>query len=142
VARAQRDALQVQGRLGHVAVGHARVALAVDLDLQAGKFGDLPVYLAQATLRVLADLVGDGNVATLDRNLHHRLPSVEDVALRSLRSGVDGAKSLLDVQPPRDHRRGGGRRRLPAPLAARARQSGRAPGGRRPRVAPVLLCGV
>ena len=37
VVRAQRHALQVQRALRHLAVGHARVALLEDLDLQAGE---------------------------------------------------------------------------------------------------------
>ena len=82
VARAQGHALQVQRRLRHLGVGDPRVALSVELDLQASELRHLPVDLVQATLRVGADLVGDGNVATLDGDLHHRLPSLGDVALR------------------------------------------------------------
>src|SRR5438105_5734635 len=74
VACAQRHALQVQGHLGDVAVGNTGVALLVDLDLQACQRRHLAVDLARTTLRGLADLVGDGNVATLEVDLHHTPP--------------------------------------------------------------------
>ena len=59
VAGPQRHALQVQRPLGHVAVGHARVRLLEDLDLEPRELGDLASDLAQATLGVRPQLVGD-----------------------------------------------------------------------------------
>ena len=52
VLGAQGDTLQVQRRLGYVAVGDAGVALHGQLDLQAREVGDLPRYLRQTPFRV------------------------------------------------------------------------------------------
>ena len=54
VARAQRHPLQVERRLGDLAVGDRGVALLVDLDLQAGQLRDLLDHLAQAALQACA----------------------------------------------------------------------------------------
>src|SRR5829696_2149500 len=70
VLGAQRDALEVEGRLGHLVVGVGRVALLADLDLQHRELAHLLGDLVEAAGDVLAQLVGDGKVAPLDLDLH------------------------------------------------------------------------
>src|SRR5215211_2184196 len=70
VLRAQRDALEVERRLGHLVVGVGRVALLADLDLQHRQLAHLLGDLVEATGHVLAQLVGDRKVAPLDLDLH------------------------------------------------------------------------
>src|ERR1700691_5397210 len=78
VARSQRDALEVERRLGHIAIGDARVRLPEYLELQAGKLGDLAGNLLQPALQMLAHVVGDRDIAALDVYLHQGLPSLGD----------------------------------------------------------------
>src|SRR3954452_8383695 len=66
----QRDALEVQGRLGHLALGIGRVALLGQLDLEDRQLAHLLGDLLEAAGDVLAQLVGDRKVAPLDLDLH------------------------------------------------------------------------
>ena len=97
VARAQRHALQIERALGHLAVGHARIGLLEDLDLQAGQVGDLARDLAQTALGVRAQLVGDRHVATLDVDLHRRLPSVRPLAFDATPGGGECERAWTGV---------------------------------------------
>src|SRR6476646_1840609 len=65
VARAQRHALEVEGRLGDLVLGDRRVALLRELDLEVGEVRDLLRAPPEALLHVLAQVVGDRGVATL-----------------------------------------------------------------------------
>src|SRR4051795_4980216 len=66
----QRDALEVQLRLGDLALGVGRVALLGDLDLEHRQLAHLLGDLLEAAGDVLAQLVGDRKVAPLDLDLH------------------------------------------------------------------------
>src|SRR3954449_12006684 len=66
----QRDALEVQRRLGHLALGVGRIALLEDLDLEDRQLAHLLGDLVEAAGDVLAQLVGDRKVAPLDLDLH------------------------------------------------------------------------
>src|SRR4051794_16374484 len=63
---AQRDPLEVQGRLGHLVLGDRGVALLEHLDLETGELGHLLAHLREALLDALAQLVADGEIAALD----------------------------------------------------------------------------
>src|SRR5437763_91777 len=76
VLRTQRDALEEERRLDDQRARIGTVALVGHLDLQAGEFGDLPPDLAEPALDVLAQVLGDGDVAALDLDLHRDLPLV------------------------------------------------------------------
>src|SRR5215213_9816276 len=66
----QRDALEVQRRLGDLALGVGGVALLGDLDLEDRQLAHLLGDLVEAAGDVLAQLVGDRKVAPLDLDLH------------------------------------------------------------------------
>src|SRR3954468_20824330 len=66
----QRDALEVQRRLGHLALGVGRIALLEDLDLEDRQLAHLLGDLLEAAGDVLAQLLGDRKVAPLDLDLH------------------------------------------------------------------------
>src|SRR3954447_23744380 len=66
----ERDALEVQRRLGDLALGVGRVALLGDLDLEDRQLAHLFGDLLEAAGDVLAQLVGDRKVAPLDLDLH------------------------------------------------------------------------
>src|SRR3954454_4118195 len=61
VASAQRGPLHRQGRLDDLALRVRRVALVLELDLEAGQFGDLLGDLREALLHVLAKVLRDGD---------------------------------------------------------------------------------
>src|SRR4051794_27995637 len=66
----QRDALEVQGRLGHLALGVGRVPLLGHFHLEDRQLAHLLGDLVEAAGDVLAQLVGDRKVAPLDLDLH------------------------------------------------------------------------
>src|SRR3954471_15472011 len=66
----ERDALEVQRRLGDLALGVGRVALLGDLDLEDRQLAHLLGDLVEAAGDVLAQLVGDRKGAPLDLDLH------------------------------------------------------------------------
>ena len=72
----QGGALEVQGRLGDVAVGDRGVALLAQLDLERGELGDLAPDPGEALRDVLSKLVGDLDVAAPDLDSHASPPSV------------------------------------------------------------------
>src|ERR1700722_12958581 len=78
VTSPQGDALEVERRLSHIAVSHARVWLPEYLELQAGELGDLAGDLLQPALHMHAHVVGDRDVTALDVYLHQGLPSLGD----------------------------------------------------------------
>src|SRR3954464_13942007 len=88
----ERDALEVQRRLGDLALGVGRVALLGDLDLEDRQLAHLLGDLVEAAGDVLAQLVGDRKVAPLDLDLHgtplvrRMLPRKQDATCR--RAGV------------------------------------------------------
>src|SRR5215218_7499401 len=68
--RAQGHALEMQRRLGHLALGIRGVALLRELDLEHRQLGDLLADLLEAPLDTLAELVGDLKVPSLHLDLH------------------------------------------------------------------------
>jgi hypothetical protein len=70
VLGAQRDALEVEGRLGHHVVGIGRVALLRQLDLERRQFAHLLVHLLEPPRDHLAQIVGDLKVSSLDLDPH------------------------------------------------------------------------
>src|SRR5689334_11067914 len=73
-AGAQRDALQIQRRLGDLAVGDGGIALLAELQLELRELGDLTGDLSEALLDVVPKAVADVGVPSLDRDAHGAPP--------------------------------------------------------------------
>src|SRR5215213_380957 len=72
--RAQRDALQIERRLGDLSLGDRRVALLAQLDLELSQLGHLTRDRSEASLDVLSESVADWGVPSLDRDAHSAPP--------------------------------------------------------------------
>ena len=70
----------MQRRLGHLRVCDRRIALLENLHLELRELRYLPFHLAESLADVLAQLLGDGQIAALDVDAHRST---------SLRDGVD-----------------------------------------------------
>jgi hypothetical protein len=68
--RAQGHTLEGESGLGHLVVGDGRVALLVDLYLEACELRHLLADLREAPLHVLPKLVRHWGIAALDLDLH------------------------------------------------------------------------
>ena len=74
LARAQRAALEVDGRLGNLRLGDRRVPLDRELDLDLRQLVDAAVELLELPLDIAPDGVVHLEVLALDVKLHRRLP--------------------------------------------------------------------
>ena len=87
VLRAERHALEVQGGLDDLRIGDRRVALLGSSTSRTARSDTWRSTFREALLDVLAQLVGDGGVATLDLDLHGD-PLVGDVAGHTVEPGA------------------------------------------------------
>src|SRR5262245_22612241 len=83
VPPAQGGAFERERRFDDLALRVGRVALVLELNLEAGQFSHLPGDLLEALLHVLPNVLSDGDVAALDLDLHPDLPLVGPSALIS-----------------------------------------------------------
>src|SRR6185503_3489641 len=70
LARPERNPLQMERGLRHLAVGDRRIALLAELDLEDRKLRNLLADPGEALLHVAAKLVGDLQVASPDLDSH------------------------------------------------------------------------